>query len=156
MNVAWGTFRRAALSCPSEISTPVTANRFARAIVEGRPAPQPRSRTRGTGCHSNRELVEHSLARIVDDPSRPRQIFFFERIVALLDDRLSVVIHQGHSLAGQTSGLPLAFMLFNRIPAIMTLQGRTLSYEATVKDGAKARGHTRSDSLDKGAIRYGC
>jgi len=32
-------------------------------------------------------------------------------------------------------GLPLAFMLFNRIPAIMTLRGRTLTYEATVKDG---------------------
>ena len=32
-------------------------------------------------------------------------------------------------------GLPLAFMIFNRIPAIMTLRGRTLTYEATVKDG---------------------
>jgi uncharacterized membrane protein YccF (DUF307 family) len=38
-------------------------------------------------------------------------------------------------LAVTLVGLPLAFMLFNRIPAIMTLRGRTLTYEATVKDG---------------------
>lgn len=38
-------------------------------------------------------------------------------------------------LAVSIIGLPLAFAIFNRIPAIMTLRGRTLTYEATVKDG---------------------
>jgi uncharacterized membrane protein YccF (DUF307 family) len=32
-------------------------------------------------------------------------------------------------------GLPLAFMIFNRIPALMTLRRRTVIYEATVRDG---------------------
>jgi uncharacterized membrane protein YccF (DUF307 family) len=41
----------------------------------------------------------------------------------------------GWALALTVVGLPLAFALFNRIPAIMTLRGRTVTYEATVKDG---------------------
>lgn len=41
----------------------------------------------------------------------------------------------GWVLAVTIVGLPLAFMIFNRIPAIMTLRGRTKSYEATVTDG---------------------
>lgn len=32
-------------------------------------------------------------------------------------------------------GLPVAFAIFNRIPAIMTLRGRTMTYETTVRDG---------------------
>lgn len=46
-----------------------------------------------------------------------------------------LAIGLGWLLAVTIIGLPLAFMIFNRIPAIMTLRGRTLSYEATVKDG---------------------
>ena len=38
-------------------------------------------------------------------------------------------------LAVTIIGLPLAFMLFNRIPAIMTLRGRSTTYGATVRDG---------------------
>jgi uncharacterized membrane protein YccF (DUF307 family) len=41
----------------------------------------------------------------------------------------------GWLLAVSIVGLPLAFMVFNRIPAIMTLRGRTVSYEASVSDG---------------------
>lgn len=41
----------------------------------------------------------------------------------------------GWFLAVTIIGLPLAFMIFNRIPAIMTLRGRTVTYEAQVKDG---------------------
>jgi uncharacterized membrane protein YccF (DUF307 family) len=41
----------------------------------------------------------------------------------------------GWALAVTIIGLPLAFAIFNRIPAVMTLRGRTLTYEATVKDG---------------------
>jgi uncharacterized membrane protein YccF (DUF307 family) len=47
-------------------------------------------------------------------------------------------------------GLPLAFMIFNRIPAIMTLRGRTMTYEATVKDGItymKGRTHDQHPLL---------
>jgi uncharacterized membrane protein YccF (DUF307 family) len=46
-----------------------------------------------------------------------------------------LAIMLGWFLAVTIIGLPLAFMIFNRIPAIMTLRGRTVSYEATVKDG---------------------
>jgi len=46
-----------------------------------------------------------------------------------------LAIGVGWFLAVTIIGLPLAFMIFNRIPAIMTLRGRTLTYEATVKDG---------------------
>jgi uncharacterized membrane protein YccF (DUF307 family) len=41
----------------------------------------------------------------------------------------------GWALAVTIIGLPVAFAIFNRIPAVMTLRGRTLTYEATVKDG---------------------
>lgn len=41
----------------------------------------------------------------------------------------------GWALAVTIIGLPLAFAIFNRIPAVMTLRGRTLTYEATVRDG---------------------
>ena len=46
-----------------------------------------------------------------------------------------LAIALGWLLAVTIIGLPLAFMIFNRIPAIMTLRGRTVTYEATVKDG---------------------
>ncbi|HEX2765655.1 MAG TPA: YccF domain-containing protein [Candidatus Limnocylindria bacterium] len=46
-----------------------------------------------------------------------------------------LAIGLGWFLAVTVIGLPLAFMLFNRIPAIMTLRGRTVTYESTVKDG---------------------
>jgi uncharacterized membrane protein YccF (DUF307 family) len=46
-----------------------------------------------------------------------------------------LAIGVGWFLAVTIIGLPLAFMIFNRIPAIMTLRGRTLTYEATVQDG---------------------
>ena len=46
-----------------------------------------------------------------------------------------LAIGLGWFLAVTIVGLPVAFMIFNRIPAIMTLRGRTLTYEATVKDG---------------------
>lgn len=46
-----------------------------------------------------------------------------------------LAIGVGWFLAVTIIGLPLAFAIFNRIPAIMTLRGRTLTYEATVKDG---------------------
>ena len=32
-------------------------------------------------------------------------------------------------------GLPIAFMVFNRIPALMTLRARTVIYETEVRDG---------------------
>ena len=41
----------------------------------------------------------------------------------------------GWLLAVTIIGLPLAFMIFNRIPAIMTLRSRTVIYEATETDG---------------------
>lgn len=41
----------------------------------------------------------------------------------------------GWVLAVTIVGLPVAFALFNRIPAIMTLRGRTVTYETTVTDG---------------------
>ena len=47
----------------------------------------------------------------------------------------ALAIGLGWFLAVTIIGLPLAFMIFNRIPAIMTLRGRTMTYEATVKDG---------------------
>ena len=47
-----------------------------------------------------------------------------------------LAIGLGWLLAVTIIGLPLAFMIFNRIPAIMTLRGRTHTYEATVTDGA--------------------
>jgi uncharacterized membrane protein YccF (DUF307 family) len=47
----------------------------------------------------------------------------------------ALAIMLGWFLAVTVVGLPLAFMLFNRIPAIMTLRGRTMTYEASVKDG---------------------
>lgn len=46
-----------------------------------------------------------------------------------------IAIGIGWFLAVTIIGLPLAFAIFNRIPAIMTLRGRTMTYEATVKDG---------------------
>ena len=46
-----------------------------------------------------------------------------------------LAIGVGWLLAVTIVGLPMAFMIFNRIPAIMTLRGRTLTYEATIKDG---------------------
>lgn len=46
-----------------------------------------------------------------------------------------LAIGVGWFLAVTIIGLPLAFAIFNRIPAIMTLRGRTLTYEATVEDG---------------------
>ena len=46
-----------------------------------------------------------------------------------------LAIMLGWLLAVTIVGLPLAFMIFNRIPAIMTLRGRTKNYEATVRDG---------------------
>lgn len=45
---------------------------------------------------------------------------------------LAIVL--GWFLAVTIIGLPLAFMIFNRIPAIMKLRGRTVTYEATVTD----------------------
>jgi uncharacterized membrane protein YccF (DUF307 family) len=50
----------------------------------------------------------------------------------------------GWLLAVTIIGLPVAFMIFNRIPSIMTLRGRTHTYEATVTDGVtylKGRAH---------------
>jgi uncharacterized membrane protein YccF (DUF307 family) len=47
-------------------------------------------------------------------------------------------------------GLPIAFAIFNRIPAIMTLRGRTMTYEAMVKDGVtymKGRTHSQRPLL---------
>ena len=41
----------------------------------------------------------------------------------------------GWALAVTIIGLPVAFAIFNRIPAVMTLRGRTVTYEASVKDG---------------------
>lgn len=41
----------------------------------------------------------------------------------------------GWALAVTIIGLPAAFMIFNRIPAVMTLRARTRTYETTVKDG---------------------
>lgn len=46
-----------------------------------------------------------------------------------------LAIMLGWILAVSIIGLPLAFMIFNRIPTIMTLRGRTVTYESTVKDG---------------------
>lgn len=46
-----------------------------------------------------------------------------------------LAIALGWFLAVSIIGLPVAFAIFNRIPAIMTLRGRTVSYEASVKDG---------------------
>lgn len=46
-----------------------------------------------------------------------------------------LAIGLGWFLAITIIGLPIAFAIFNRIPAIMTLRGRTLTYESTVKDG---------------------
>jgi len=46
-----------------------------------------------------------------------------------------IAIGIGWLLAVTIIGLPVAFMIFNRIPAIMTLRGRTITYEASVKDG---------------------
>ena len=46
-----------------------------------------------------------------------------------------IAISVGWFLAVTIIGLPIAFATFNRIPAVMTLRGRTLTYEATVKDG---------------------
>ena len=46
-----------------------------------------------------------------------------------------LAIAVGWLLAVTIIGLPLAFWIFNRIPAVMTLRGRTLTYESTVKDG---------------------
>ena len=41
----------------------------------------------------------------------------------------------GWALAVTIIGLPVAFAIFNRIPAVMTLRGRRVTYEASVKDG---------------------
>jgi uncharacterized membrane protein YccF (DUF307 family) len=46
-----------------------------------------------------------------------------------------LAIIAGWFLAVTIIGLPLAFAIFNRIPAIMTLRGRTVTYESSVKDG---------------------
>lgn len=46
-----------------------------------------------------------------------------------------LAIGLGWLLAITIVGLPLAFALFNRLPAIMALRGRTVTYEASVKDG---------------------
>ena len=46
-----------------------------------------------------------------------------------------LAIFLGWLLAITVIGLPLAFMIFNRLPAIMTLRGRTLVYEETTRDG---------------------
>lgn len=57
-----------------------------------------------------------------------------------------LAIGLGWLLAVTIIGLPLAFMIFNRIPAVMTLRGRTLACEATVKDGVtymKGRTHNQ-------------
>ncbi len=46
-----------------------------------------------------------------------------------------LAIGLGWLLAVTIVGLPLAFMIFNRIPAIMTLRGRTVNYVASTRDG---------------------
>ena len=48
-----------------------------------------------------------------------------------------LAIGLGWLLAVSIVGLPLAFMLFNRLPAIMTLRGRTVTYESSVQDGVE-------------------
>jgi uncharacterized membrane protein YccF (DUF307 family) len=54
-----------------------------------------------------------------------------------------IAIGIGWLLAVTIVGLPLAFMLFNRLPAIMTLRGRTVTYESSIKDGVEyMRGRT--------------
>ncbi len=61
-----------------------------------------------------------------------------------------LAIWLGWLLAVTIIGLPLAFAIFNRIPAIMTLRGRTMTYEATVKDGVtymKGRRHNQRPLL---------
>jgi uncharacterized membrane protein YccF (DUF307 family) len=61
-----------------------------------------------------------------------------------------LAIAVGWLLAITIIGLPLAFAIFNRIPAIMTLRGRTLMYEATVQDGVtylKGRTHDQHSLL---------
>lgn len=46
-----------------------------------------------------------------------------------------LAIGLGWLLAVTIVGLPIAFMIFNRIPAIMTLRGRTVKYVASTRDG---------------------
>ena len=57
-----------------------------------------------------------------------------------------LAIGLGWFLAVTIIGLPLAFMIFNRIPAIMTLRGRTREYEADVRDGVT---YLRGRNLDQ-------
>ena len=47
----------------------------------------------------------------------------------------ALAINLGLALAVTIIGLPLAYMIFNPIPAVMTLRARTRTYETTVKDG---------------------
>ena len=61
-----------------------------------------------------------------------------------------LAIALGWFLAVTIIGLPLAFMLFNRLPAIMTLRGRTVTYESKVQDGVeylKGRTHDQRPLL---------
>ena len=55
----------------------------------------------------------------------------------------AIAIGIGWFLAVTIIGLPIAFMIFNRIPAIMTLRARTVVYETEVGDGVSyVRGRT--------------
>jgi uncharacterized membrane protein YccF (DUF307 family) len=67
-----------------------------------------------------------------------------------------LAIGVGWILAMTIVGLPLAFMIFNRIPAIMTLRGRTLTYEASVRGGVTyLEGHKPSQrSLGLRAVYF--
>jgi uncharacterized membrane protein YccF (DUF307 family) len=51
----------------------------------------------------------------------------------------AIVISIAYVLALSILGLPFAFYLFNRIPAVLTLRGRTKTYEvATSADGTRS------------------
>ena len=55
----------------------------------------------------------------------------------------AIAIGIGWFFAVTIIGLPVAFMIFNRIPAIMTLRARTVVYETEVRDGVSyVRGRT--------------
>ncbi len=47
----------------------------------------------------------------------------------------AIAIGVGWFFAVTIIGLPIAFMVFNRIPALMTLRARTVIYETEVRDG---------------------